>query len=140
MNEIIIRLSLSIGIFLSINISIICFTLFTMYNRKLKLNMNKEIFNYNEYNKDIDLLMKIIKDIISKYIFINYNNKEILKNEEEELYKIISTKIFNTISNNLMKKLYMVYNKNEIVDIINTEIRLTLGYAIFEHNKVKLKE
>lgn len=137
MNETIIRLSLSIGLFISINISIICFTLFTIYNRKLKFNMNKEIFNYNEYNKDIDLLTKIIKDIITKYIFINYNNKEIPKNEEEELYKIISIKIFNSISDNLMKKIYMVYNEDEIIYIINTEIRLTLGYTIVEHNSNK---
>lgn len=131
-------------------------------NNEVKYKIFEDISSISKNDESIELILNIPieNNIISinkiklsnklnkfiKNIYLNIDNKIIIKKEEifesnETLSKIIENKNKNNIIKYLMDKninLHIILEKNALNYIINKNIFVNYSYAIFK-NKLKLK-
>lgn len=100
-------------------------------------NTPKEVYHIGNIDS-LDSIIKIIDDII-KNIFDNYQIKElsdqdnlyISDNKQIEIVAHVFNKVYHSISDNIINKLLLVYNKEYIEDMIVQKVQqVVLAYAI----------
>lgn len=132
-----------IGIFallllISWSISIYSIIILKNVNKELeyKRNINTVLsnLNYKVSDDDMTILDKIIEEERDKYILLKFefqNNLYIKEDMQNEMIRIILTKVMERISPIVYEKLKYIYNQNVLEDIICEKVKFSvMDYAI----------
>lgn len=132
-----------IGIFallllISWSISIYSIIILKNVNKELeyKRNVNTVLsnLNYKVSDDDMTILDKIIEEERDKYVLLKFefqNNLYIKEDMQNEMIRIILTKVMERISPIVYEKLKYIYNQNVLEDIICEKVKFSvMDYAI----------
>lgn len=141
MNEFMIN-SISIILILVI-VYLILINLIKLQNlkyRKKEYNLSKYAININtSCDNASTILDNLIEDIFNEYLILNIEYKEypyINEELENQINKEVSEIVVNRLSQSIIDKLCLTYNKNSIGDIIAKKVYLrTITYTMKKNKK-----
>ena len=105
---------------------------------ELRLETSTNLINSDAENTVVSKLDTLIKNIFDDYVLFNISlndNFLILEDTEKKITNEISTKVLESISDNLLQLLEIYYRKEKIADLITSKVYVLVFQFLLNYKK-----